>query len=135
MSAQQSTEFNPDGEKTDRAALVVLATLQFLLLLALYSRTEPHPPVAIFLFALGPFLSASIAICAAACWMGAGNSRSGNILSLAAALLGLISFGPQKWFDPSFAQIWPAVITAQIACAVLLGNLLRRVSISGRATL
>jgi hypothetical protein len=126
MNAQPSAEIINHNENVDRAALIALTVLQFLMLLALYSRTEPHPPLAIKLFALGPFLSASIAVCAAACWTGTDNSRSGNILSLAAALLGLISFGPQKWFDPSFPQIWPAVIAAQIACLVLLGSLARR---------
>lgn len=102
-----------------RQGLVILATLQLLMLAALYSRTEPHPPLVIPLFALAPFLSASIALAVA------GLLAPGRWLSLAAGIAALISFGPQKWFDQAFPQIWPAVILAQIAVAMVAVSLFR----------
>lgn len=107
------------GESKDlgRQGLAILAILQLLMLAALYSRTEPHPPLAIPLFALAPFLSASIALAVA------GLLAPGRWLSLAACVTALISFGPQKWFDAAFPQIWPAVILAQMAVAMVAFSL------------
>ena len=102
-----------------RQGLAMLAILQLLMLAALYSRTEPHPPLVIPLFALAPFLSASIALAVA------GLLAPGRWLSLAAGVTALISFGPQKWFDAAFPQIWPAVILAQIAVAMVAISLFR----------
>ena len=102
-----------------RQGLAMLAILQLLMLAALYSRTEPHPPLAIPLFALAPFLSASIALAVA------GLLAPGRWLSLAAGVTALISFGPQKWFDAAFPQIWPAVILAQIAVAMVAISMFR----------
>lgn len=98
-------------------ALTSLGLLQAVMLAALFTRTEPHPPLTIPLFALAPFLGASITACAAAV-MSDRHSRFGLVLSGVALFLALVSFGPQKWFDPAFPQIWPAVIAAQICiCA------------------
>lgn len=105
--------------RIDLACLTVLIVLQILMLAALYTGTEPHPPLAVAPFALGPFLSASIAIAAAALMLGAGQGGAGPAAVLAAVVTALVSFGPQKWFDAAFFQIWPAVILAQIACAIL----------------
>ncbi|MCB1422520.1 MAG: hypothetical protein KDJ69_08655 [Nitratireductor sp.] len=106
-------------EELGRQGLVILAVLQLLMLAALYTRTEPHPPLVIPLFALAPFLSASIALAVA------GLLVPGRWLSVAASITALISFGPQKWFDASFPQIWPAVILAQIAVAMVTIALFR----------
>lgn len=43
-----------------------------------------------------------------------------------AVVTALVSFGPQKWLDPSIAQIWPAVALAQITCAILIGRAIAR---------
>ncbi|KXF77207.1 hypothetical protein ATN84_07275 [Paramesorhizobium deserti] len=102
------------------AALLALIILQIVMLAALYTQTPPHPPRAIALFALGPFLGASIAIAAAAMVLGAMATRQGTIASLLTAMLALVSFGPQKWGDPSIGEIWPAVLVAEIAAAVLI---------------
>ena len=45
-----------------------------------------------------------------------------------AALLAAVSYGPQKWFDPAFGGIWPAVIVAQAAIVVLVVTVLRGVA-------
>ncbi|MEQ5870276.1 hypothetical protein J4E08_10235 [Sagittula sp. NFXS13] len=101
-----------------RAALATLLTIHLLMLFALYTETAPHPPLTIPLFALGPFLTAVIAI-GCATWMMAG--RPGTAwLSIVTAILAMVSLGPQKYVDPAFAEIWPAVITGQVAIFVLL---------------
>lgn len=37
-----------------------------------------------------------------------------------AAVMALISFGPQKYLDAQFPLIWPAVLAGQIAAAVVI---------------
>ncbi|AZN96537.1 hypothetical protein EJ066_04120 [Mesorhizobium sp. M9A.F.Ca.ET.002.03.1.2] len=98
------------------AALIILIVLQLLMLCSLFTRTEPHPPLSIPLFGLAPFLSAAIAVACAALFLRSGAvKREGMFLSILAAILALISFGPQKWIDPAIDKIWPAVALGQIA--------------------
>jgi hypothetical protein len=104
------------------AALCTLVVLQLTMLAALFTQTPPHPPVAVAPFALGPFLGASIAIAVAAIVLGATQTRLGTAVSLLAAGLGLVSYGPQKWVDPAIAQIWPAVLLGEIAAISLLAD-------------
>jgi len=108
------------SNRIDYAALAILIILQSLMLASLYTLTEPHPPLTIPLFALAPFLSASIALAAAAAILGPASDRPGRAVCAVAAITALVSFGPHKWLDPAIALIWPAVALAQIACAVLL---------------
>ena len=49
-----------------------------------------------------------------------GEGISGKLLVLAACLLAALSYGPQKYVDPAFAQVWPAVAAAQIAMIALI---------------
>ncbi|MVA97277.1 hypothetical protein GN330_08455 [Nitratireductor sp. CAU 1489] len=112
-----------------RAALAVLITLQTVMLWALFARTPPHPPAEIVLFGMAPFLAVAISAALAALLLTDERCRAGSALALLAALLALVSFGPQKWVDPSIAKIWPAVLAAEIAVAVIairLGTALRR---------
>ncbi|MEM8645539.1 MAG: hypothetical protein AAGF86_04265 [Pseudomonadota bacterium] len=99
------------------AAVVVLMVLTSVMLLALFTRTPPHPPLEVTPFALAPFLGASLALGAAALWQV--QARSGLWLSLAFAATALVSYGPQKYLDPAFTRIWPAVILAQAAIATI----------------
>lgn len=108
------------ASQTCRASLGVLLVLQIVMLAALFARTPPHPPLAIPLFGLGPFLGASIAVAVAALQLGDAATRAGRVASLAAAALALLSFGPQKWFDPAFGGIWPAVVLAELAIIALV---------------
>jgi len=112
--------------RIETAGLAVLIILQVLMLGSLYTLTEPHPPVAIPPFALAPFLSASIALAAAALILGPIDTRLGRTTTLCAVITALVSFGPQKWLDPSITQIWPAVGLAQITCAILIGRAIAR---------
>ncbi len=116
------------------AAILALLTLTGVMLLALFSRTPPHPPLEVPPFALGPFLGASLAIGTTAFPLLRQGARYGGALAVLFALTALVSFGPQKYFDPEFSRIWPVVITAQIAVIAIVAwtiVALRR----GRATL
>lgn len=100
-----------------RAALAALITVHLLMLFALYTGTPPHPPQEIPLFALGPFLTAVLAVASAA-WIMADRPAI-RPLGTATAVLALVSLGPQKYVDPAFALIWPAVVTGQLAILAL----------------
>jgi peptidoglycan/LPS O-acetylase OafA/YrhL len=102
------------------AAVAALLVLTGVMLVALFSRTPPHPPLEVAPFALGPFLGGSLGIGAAAWHLLRQDARHGNALAVVFALTALVSFGPQKYFDPAFFRIWPAVITAQVSVVVIL---------------
>ncbi len=87
---------------------------------ALFSGAPPYPPLDVPPFALAPFLGASIAIGAAAFHLLRQGVRFGNLLAVLFALTALVSFGPQKYLDPEFLKIWPAVVTAQITVVAIL---------------
>ena len=107
------------------AALVALIVLQGIMLSALYAGISPHPPVAPPLFGIAPFIGASLATAGAALIMGQG--AAGRWLSILAALLALVSFGPQKYFDPQITLIWPSVLAGQVAAVTLLYGALAQV--------
>lgn len=88
----------------------------------MFTQTSPHPPLTIPLFAMGPFLGAAIALAFCSILVGSEHTKPGLILALGATIAALISFGPQKWFDPLFHQIWPAVIGAQVCAAVIIAR-------------
>ena len=113
----------PNHNQTSTAALSVLIILQLVMLTALYAGVAPHPPVATPLFGIAPFLGASMGAAAAAIVLGSNSSRAGSVLSLAATVMALISFGPQKYFDAQFGLIWPAVIAGQIASLAVVASL------------
>ena len=109
------------------AALSVLIILQLVMLGALYAQVPPHPPATIPLFAIAPFLAVALATAAAALIVGPVAGQTGRALSLLAALMAMLSFGPQKYLDPQFPLIWPAVLAAQVAViAVFVGVLFRQ---------
>lgn len=105
----------PDQTTATKAALITLIILQTIMLLALFTRTEPHPPLTIPLFAMAPFLSAALSAATVALLLNADQKPSGQLFCLLAVVMALVSFGPQKYLDPAFPVIWPAVIGAQIA--------------------
>lgn len=107
---------------TTRAAITVLLVLTAVMLAALLTRTPPHPPLTVAPFALAPFLGASLAVGTAALWLSGDGTRAGRVLVLLFVATALVSFGPQKYLDPAFPRIWPAVIAAQAAVAVLLAQ-------------
>lgn len=102
------------------ASLLTLAVLQGAMMLAMMTLTRPHPPLTVPLFALGPFLGAAIALAIGAYAAGSVLTRIGWWASLMAGLLAMVSYGPHKWFDPVFPQIWPSVILGQLAFLALM---------------
>ena len=86
-------------DRSATAALLTLIILQFIMLSALYAGVSPHPPVATPLFGIAPFIGAAIAAATAAIVLLPVSTAAGRALSVAATLMGLVSFGPQKYFD------------------------------------
>lgn len=110
----------PARTRQANAALCALIILQLIMLGALFAQSAPHPPATIPLFAIAPFLAAALSVTAGAIITGPLDTTTGRVLSVLAALMALLSYGPQKYLDAQFALIWPAVITGQIAAIVLI---------------
>lgn len=108
------------GNDYTEVAIAALLVLTGTMLLAMFTRTEPHPPLEVEPFALGPFLAASLAIGFAACSLMIRGTRLVLPTALLFALTALVSYGPQEYADPAFPKIWPAVIVAQVAVAIIL---------------
>lgn len=101
------------------AALSTLILLQLVMLLALFAGVRPHPPEATPLFGIAPFLGAALAVALCAILLQPLSTRSARGLSVLAALMALVSFGPQKYFNAEFGLIWPAVCLGQVAAVVI----------------
>lgn len=114
MHAKQTPPYSGRCSFAD-TALAVLLVLQVSMMFAMFSRTEPHPPLFVAPFGMGPFLASSIALCVAALMLGAQRSSAGRIVSWVAIAIALVAFGPHKWFDPAVAKIWPALLLGQAA--------------------
>jgi hypothetical protein len=112
------------SDRPSQAALTCLILLQTVMLTSLYAGVAPHPPLATPLFGIGPFIGASLSAAAAALILGPSQSPAGRVLAGTAAIAALVSFGPQKYFDPQFGLIWPAVLSGQVAVGVILLRLL-----------
>ena len=117
---QEQTNRNRAADGYTAAAVAALLVLTGAMLLAMFTRTEPHPPLEVEPFALGPFLAASLATGAAAHALAVRGARFAMAVALLFALTALVSYGPQKYVDPAFPSIWPAVIVAQLAIVVIL---------------
>lgn len=117
---QNQASMSRSGDGYAAAAIMVLLVLTGAMLFALFTRTEPHPPLEVEPFAIGPFLAASLATGAAAYGLMVRGMRFAMAIALLFALTALVSYGPQKYVDPAFPKIWPAVIVAQLAIAVIL---------------
>ena len=114
----------PMLSRSANAALAALIVLQLTMLVFLLAGLEPHPPRAIVLFAMGPFLGTALAIAVAALIMGPTQTVLGRALAVLAALCALLSYGPQKWLEPAIGEIWPAVLGGQMAAIGLLACVL-----------
>ena len=114
-------------DRSATAALLGLIVLQIIMLSALYAGIPPHPPVATPLFGIAPFIGAAIAAAVAAVVLLPVSTGAGRALSVLATLMGLVSFGPQKYFDAQFALIWPGVIAGQLAAAAILFQVVRTI--------
>jgi len=110
----------PAQTRQANAALCALIILQLVMLGALFAQSAPHPPATIPLFAIAPFLAAALSVTAGAIITGPLDTTTGRVLSVLAALMALLSYGPQKYLDAQFTLIWPAVVTGQIAAVALI---------------
>jgi hypothetical protein len=115
----------PTQNRSAHAALSVLVILQLVMLSSLYAGIPPHPPVATPLFGIAPFIAAALSAAAGAMIIGPLSGKAGRGLGALAALMALVSFGPQKYLDAQFALIWPAVLAGQIAAIVLFVQIAR----------
>jgi hypothetical protein len=115
-----------DVVRSPQAALACLILLQGVMLASLLAGVAPHPPAATPLFGIGPFLGASLSAAVAALILGPMRGRAGPVMTGLAAAAALVSFGPQKYLDPQFPLIWPAVLAGQAAVVVLLFGLASR---------
>lgn len=107
---------SPHASSRLSAAALFMAVVQLAMLGALYTETPPHPPLTVAPFAIAPMLSSSIGLSLALAWLAArGDLAAARWLSLPVVILALVSYGPQKYFDPAFPHIWIAVIPMQIA--------------------
>ncbi len=107
---------------TDRhvtAALATLILLQLIMLSALYAGIKPHPPIATLLFGIAPFLGASMSVALSAILTQPVATATGRALAILAAIMALVSFGPQKYLDAQIGLIWPAVVLGQLAAVVI----------------
>lgn len=111
---------NPAHPRQANAALTALIILQLVMLGALFAQSAPHPPATIPLFGIAPFLAAALSAASAAIIIGPLETSTGRILAVTAALMALLSYGPQKYLDAQFALIWPAVIAGQIAAVAII---------------
>ncbi|MDO6965428.1 hypothetical protein [Rhizobium alvei] len=113
------------GSKAAEASLTTLIIVQTVMLGALYAGVPPHPPQSTPLFAMAPFLALAISLAAAALIFRGANSRIFAWLGGLAAIAALVSFGPQKYFDPAIGGIWPAVVAGQVSATILLVSIVR----------
>ena len=87
---QEQTGGSPAGDGYTAAAIVALLVLTGTMVLAMFTRTEPHPPLVVEPFALGPFLAASLAIGAAAFGLVVRGMRFAMAIALLFALTALV---------------------------------------------
>ena len=104
------------------ASLSTLIILHLVMLTSLLAGIPPHPPQSTPLFGIAPLVGMSVSLAVAAILMGTVETRLGAALCVLAALVALVSFGPQKYSDVQFPLIWPAVLSAQVAIVALIAQ-------------
>ncbi len=102
------------------ACIYALITLQSVMLLSLFTKTAPHPPLTVPPFALAPFLGMSISLGVLAATLIHHRLKPGYMAAVLFALASLVSFGPQKLLADELALIWPAVIFGLSASLALI---------------
>jgi hypothetical protein len=97
------------------SALAGLILLKSVLLGSLWAQVQPHPPARV-----GPFIAASLSLAIVSIPLVWWRSRIGYTTSIIVGLLGLVSFGPHKFFTESANQIFPAIIVGTVFSVVLI---------------
>ena len=104
---QEQTNGSQAGDGYTAAAIAALLVLTGAMLLAMFTRAEPHPPLEVEPFALGPFLAASLATGAAAYGLVVRGTRFAMAVALLFVLTALVSYGPQNMSIPRFQESGP----------------------------
>lgn len=101
--------------QTAISSLAGLILLQSVLLGSLWAQVQPHPPARV-----GPFIAASLSLTVVSVPLVWWRNKIGHTTSIIVGLLGLISFGPHKFFSESANQIFPAIIVGTVFSVVLI---------------
>ena len=99
------------------SSLAGLIILEGVLLCALWAGVQPHPEAR-----LGPFIAASLSLAIVSIPLVWWRSKIGYTTSIIVGLIGLVSFGPQKFFteSESASQVFPAIIVGTVLSVVLI---------------
>ena len=97
------------------SSLAGLIILKSVLLGSLWAQVQPHPPARV-----GPFIAASLSLAVLSIPLVWWHNKIGYTISIIVGLLGLISFGPHKFFSESADQIFPAIVIGTVLSVVLI---------------
>jgi hypothetical protein len=97
------------------SSLAGLVLLYAVLMGSLWAQVEPHPPARV-----GPFIAASLSLAVVSIPLVWWRNKIGYTTSIIVGLLGLISFGPHKFFSESADQIFPAIIVGTVLSVALI---------------
>jgi hypothetical protein len=97
------------------SSLAGLIILKSVLLGSLWAQVQPHPPARV-----GPFIATSLCLAVVTIPLFWWRNKIGYITAIIVGLLGLVSFGPHKFFTESGSQIFPAIIIGTVLSVVLI---------------
>lgn len=109
---ERSNNWNIQAAVTSLAGLIVLKCV---LLGSLWAQVQPHPPASV-----GPFIAASLSLGIVSLTLVWWGNQLGYVISIIVGVLGLVSFGPHKFFTESADQIFPAIIVGTVLSVVLV---------------
>ena len=108
----EKPSWNIQAAVTSLAGLIVLKCV---LLGSLWAQVQPHPPARV-----GPFIAASLSLAVVSIPLVWWRNKIGYITSVIVGILGLVSFGPHKFFAESAGQIFPAIVIGTVFSVVLI---------------
>jgi hypothetical protein len=97
------------------SSLAGLILLKCVLLGSLWAQVQPHPPARV-----GPFIASSLSLAVLSIPLVWWRNKIGYIISIIVGLLGLVSFGPHKFFSESAGQIFPAIVVGTVLSVALI---------------
>ena len=97
------------------SSLAGLIILKSVLLGSLWAQVQPHPPARV-----GPFIAASLSLAIVSIPLVWWRSKIGYTTAIIVGLLGLVSFGPHKFFAESANQLFPAIVVGTVLSVALI---------------
>jgi hypothetical protein len=97
------------------SSLAGLIILKSVLLGSLWAQIQPHPPARV-----GPFIATSLSLAVVSIPLFWWRNKIGYVTSMITGLLGIVSFGPHKFFAESAVQIFPAIIIGTVLSVGLI---------------